>query len=88
MVPFFKQAITQVTEGREASEGVVKDMEDLEQEDDETNQLSEIILEAIKKGLQQDPAALSAQEGRQYLRKKNLTTHHSPRRSSILYRDR
>ena len=48
MVPFFKQAITQVTEGREASEGVVKDMEDLEQEDDDTNQLSEIILEAIK----------------------------------------
>ena len=61
MVPFFRLAITQVAEGREAFEEVARDMDNLEQEDDETNQLSETILEAIKQALQQDPAALSAQ---------------------------
>ena len=45
MVPFFRLAITQVEEGREALEGVMTDidnleLEDLELEDGETNQLS------------------------------------------------
>ena len=61
MVPFFRLAVTQIGEGRQASEGIMEDMGNVEQED-ETNQLSQTILESIKLSLKEDPTALSAQD--------------------------